>query len=182
MGMNEMPLATDEMIVSAGGRPQPVSHTASMDTKANLRQMPKLREERRETRRTAQMPVTSNPIILILQPDIPRHVAREPRSRSPGGDPKPYLCPHGHASHTRVEFRGQRAGGSVAEQRVQRRLAAILVADVAGYPRHTNGTTGSGATGPCLHSRRDRIRTAASSRPSHRSSLIGLALRASLAV
>ena len=41
---NEMPSATDDMIVNTGGRPQPASHTASMDTNANLRQIPKLRE------------------------------------------------------------------------------------------------------------------------------------------
>ena len=48
---------------------------------------------------------------------------------------KAKIRPYGLVLHARIDFRFQRAGGSVAEQRVQRRLAAIVAADVVGYSR-----------------------------------------------
>lgn len=50
-------------------------------------------------------------------------------------DPIRTLVLDGLGHRPGIEFRLQRAGGSVAEQRVQRRLAAILAADVVGYTR-----------------------------------------------
>ena len=50
-------------------------------------------------------------------------------------DPKPTHRFDRLLNRHHVDFRGQAAGESVAEERVQRRLAAILAADVVGYSR-----------------------------------------------